>query len=52
MSSLSEITEEVDERKEAIGVGAIEATVIMRETTMTEGVGVDVSKGLNVANLD
>ena len=52
MSSLSEMTEKAGERKEAIGVGVMEATVIMGETEMTEGVGVDVGEGVDVAGLN
>ena len=36
MFSLSEMTEKADERKEAISVGVIKATVIIRETEMTD----------------
>ena len=45
------MTEEADERKEAISVtedvNVIEATVIIKEMKMTEGVEIDVNKGLD-----
>ena len=41
------MTEEASERKEAISVDAIKATVIIKETEITEGIEVDVNKGLD-----
>ena len=37
------MTEEADKRKEAISSNMMKATIIMRETEMTEGVEIDVA---------
>ena len=45
------LSSKINEMKEVINVGVIEATVIMREIKITEGVEIDVDEGLDMTDI-